>query len=339
GQPLRREFAAPGQQTHGGAVVHSPTNVCPQQSWAGCRLWPMRAWDVAAAIAAKQHLLITAWQLRSLALSDRAIHARVKQQGWERACRGVLGLPGPVTPLRRLASVVLAHACPQGAELRIEEAIARGLSHADAAVDAAMAAGQLVCGRSALWLHGIGACPKKSWIRLPRRASVTINTAEVAVRYGPATGRTVWLNGLPVVDVEQAFMDVAGCPDGLTRLRLHHDLTKLIATAIARRLTMLDKLDQRMAAAPRFVGAPALRRAIQDLKGELTHSATEKKARRVVTQIARKHGLELHPAPFAVSLNGEIVGEADLPVLSITLDIEIDGPHHLLPHQQEGPAT
>ena len=53
----------------------------------------MRAWDVAAAIAAKQHLLITAWQLRSLALSDRAIHARVKQQGWSERAAGCLDSP------------------------------------------------------------------------------------------------------------------------------------------------------------------------------------------------------------------------------------------------------
>ncbi len=103
----------------------------------------------------KQHLLITTWQLRSLSLSDRAIADRIKRHGWARPSRGVLALPGLVTAVRGLAAVVLAYSSPQGAELRIEEAIARGLSQVDAIVYAAMAAGQLVCGRSALWLHGI----------------------------------------------------------------------------------------------------------------------------------------------------------------------------------------
>ena len=130
-------------------------------------------------------------------------------------------------------------------------------------------------------------------------------------------------------------MYTAAGTKGTTALELHHQLTKLIATADAKRKTTLTFLGARLAAAPRFIGAPALRDAIADLKGELSHSDTEKEARAAVTKVAARYGLRLHPRPFAVELQGRILGEADLAIVEICLDIEIDGPHHLLPAQVE----
>lgn len=141
------------------------------------------------------------------------------------------------------------------------------------------------------------------------------------------------LVGLPVVDVEQAFIDAAAGDGELTAVQLHHRLTRLIATADAKRATTLDRLDGRIQELGRFVGRPALLRAIRDLRGELSHSATEAKARHIVAKVLAKYAFVLHPRPYAVNLGTRTVGEADLAILPLCLDIEIDGPHHLMPAQ------
>jgi hypothetical protein len=305
----------------------------------------MDSWAVVSAVAIRQHMLIAVWQLKALGISDQAIADRIKHHGWRRLGRGIIALPGLDTPQRRLAAVVLSHARPTGAADRVltstvkhedpdEDADADVAEDPiDVLVDEALNAGQAVTGLSALWLHGIASQPAAHHLRLKNAVGVTKRTA-VTVRRGPWTGELVWIEGLPVVDIAQAFMDAAARDKDTTALALHHQLTKLIATADAKRKTTLTGLEERLNAAPRFVGAPALRAAIADLKGELSHSGTEKKCRAIVTRVAAKYGLTLHPRPFGVEFNGRTVGEADLAIVEIRLDIEVDGPHHLLPAQQ-----
>jgi hypothetical protein len=295
----------------------------------------MDIWNSVAWISTRQHLLITTWQLGLLGLSDSAIDARIQLHGWKRVAPHVIALPGKMTPLRRLAAVLLSLAPAHGADLRVEEHVAGGLTRYEAMVYAALGAGQAVCGRSALWLHGITSAPRRSWVRVPNKSAGSSSRKDALVRYGPCQGAIVWLEGLPVVAVEQAFMDVPGGRDHQSALWLHHDLCKLIATAIAKRLTTLEDLQKVMEAGPRFVGVAALRRVLQDLRGELPHSDTERKARRIATEVLAVHDLQLQPRPHTVEVSGRPIGEADLPVLAILLDIEIDGPHHRLAEQQE----
>ena len=301
---------------------------------------------VVKAVATRQHMLIAVWQLKIIGISDQAIADRIRSHGWRRLSRGIIALPALDTPKRKLAAVVLSHSRPSGAAERVvartttdedlSDDISAHLSEdlSDVLVDEALNAGQAVTGLSALWLHGIASKPSTHTIRLTRAVGTTTRKA-VTIRRGPWTGNLVWIDGLPVVDVAQTFMDAAAGDKHTTPLQLHHQLTKLIATADAKRKTTLKVLEERMATAPRFLGAPALRDAIADLKGELSHSRTEKKARTIATRVAAKYGLRLHPRPFAVELNGRTVGEADLPIVAICLDIEVDGPHHLLPSQRE----
>ena len=305
----------------------------------------MDPWAVVTAVAMRQHMLIAVWQLKIIGISDQAIADRIRCHGWRRLSRGIIALPALDTPQRRLAGLVLSHSRPTGAADRVAARTTQGddladdpsadLSEdlSDVLVDEALNAGQAVTGLSALWLHGIASKPASHSIRLKRAVGVTKRTA-VTIRRGRWTGDLVWIDGLPVVDVAQAFMDAARRDKETTAVALHHQLTKLIATADAKRKTTLKALEERMSTAPRFVGAPALRDAIADLKGELSHSGTEKKARTAVTRVAARYGLSLHPRPFAVELHGRIVGEADLAVVEICLDIEVDGPLHLLPAQQ-----
>ena len=254
--------------------------------------------------------------------------------------------------MRKLAASVLAHARPTGAAERVAARTRRGEAPAaapieeapaaapieealaDVLVDVALNAGQAVAGLSALWLHGIAPKPSKHHLRLTRPAGTAARSL-ASVRIGKWSGNLVWIDGLPVVDVPQAFMDVAARDKDTTPIAHHHQLTKLIATADAKRKTTIKALEARMGQVPRFVGAAALRKAIADLKDELSHSGTEAKARREVARILAKYELRLHPRPFSVALHGRIVGEADLAVVEICLDIEVDGPHHLLPPQRE----
>lgn len=292
----------------------------------------MHVFATAAAVAERQHLLITAWQLRIIGVSDQALADRIAKHGWRRLGRGIIALPGPDTRLRTLAAFVLAHSRPTAVGARVEKKLAAGEELADALVRVALDAGQIVTGYSALWLHDIASYPSQHSLRV-RRPTGTVKREGLTVRFGAWAGDVNWIEGLPVADVEQALCDVAAGGDTPSRARVHHDLTKLIATADRRRKTSLDALEARLGQMPRFVGGPALRRAIADLRGELSHSATEKKARAIVRKVLAKHGLVLHPRPFAVDHAGRTVGEADLAVVEICLDLEVDGPHHLLPAQ------
>ena len=69
------------------------------------------------------------------------------------------------------------------------------------------------------------------------------------------------------------------------------------------------------------------------MRGESTHSGTEKVARRLVEEVLRPYGLSLHPRPYTVEVDGIPIAEADLAVLEILYDIEVDGPDHLDPDQ------
>lgn len=292
----------------------------------------MHKWAAVAAVAERQHLLVTRWQLRFLGISDAELRERIANHGWNRKGAGVIALPGPETDYRKLAVAVLAYCRPAHAAQRVAKRIAAGESEVDAIVDEALSCGQVVSGASALWLHGIGRKPATHTIRLTKKAGIAARPG-VCLRLGRLTGSVNRSNGLPVVDVEQAFIDAAAGDDGVSAVQLHHELTRLIATADRKRATTLDALTLRVDQAGRFVGRPALRRAIADLKGELSHSATEKKARKIVAAVLAKYDLELHPRPYKVEAAGKTLGEADLAVLGICLDIEIDGPHHLLPTQ------
>jgi hypothetical protein len=287
-------------------------------------------WEKVGAVATRQHQCIARWQLRCLDVSDTEIAERVRRHGWTRKGNGVIAVPGEDTLYRTLAIAVLAYSRPANAAARVQERLTARESLVDAVVEAALGAGQFITADSALWLHGVGRKPSTHTLRLAHKTSVAARKG-VALRLGAVTGTPTRVHGLPVVDVEQAVVDVAG-DDARAGLELHHHLTKMIATADRKRLTTLDALGRRVDAG-RFLGKPALRRALADLRGELSHSATEAKARATVARVLAKYGLALEPRPHAIKVAGQTVGEADLAVVAITLDIEIDGPHHLLPEQ------
>jgi hypothetical protein len=294
----------------------------------------MRPWARAAALAELQHLVVTTWQRQLLGLSRESIARRAKADGWRRWSPGVYLLPGPITPLRRLAAAILAYSRPVNVVQRLVE---YQLEHQDdslaqALSQVALRSGNAVCGSSAAWLHGLDKAPNQSWLRVRTHCGQAPRKG-VRLCHGTYSGRVIWIEGLPVVDVEQALMDIVGMTDDTPKHR-HHRLTRLIATADALRKTDLDALEARIATGGRFRGRAALERACLDLRGELSHSQTEAEARTIVTRVLARFGLRLEPRPHPIEHGGRIVGEADLAVVEILFDIEVDGPHHLLPAQR-----
>ena len=287
-----------------------------------------------AALGELQHRVVAAWQLVMLGMAEATMRDRLRDHGWRRWTLGVFMLPGEITPVRRLAAALLGYSRPHDAGRRVAEYQADnpGTALHEALAHDALNSGAVVCGPSAAWLHGLEGAANQSWLRVGTHCGRSPRK-QVRLCHGTYTGRVCWIDGLPVVDVEQALIDIAGMTDDSSEQR-HHRLTKLIATADALRKTDLGAIEKRMAEHPRFRGRPALRRACLDLRGELSHSVSETQAREIVRKVLARFGLELEPRPHAIHLNGRVVGEADLAVVKIRLDIEVDGPHHLLPAQR-----
>ena len=238
-----------------------------------------------------------------------------------------------MTPIRKLAVAVLMYSSPVQGVARAQSLIDEQVGLTEAVRRAALEAGQQVCGASALWLHGLCEEPDYHWIRVPEHAGHQPREG-VKLRYGPGSGETVWLQGLPTADIPQGLFDAAGSHPGPARRR-HRDLVRWISRGDGLRKVTLDGLDERLIAAARFVGKPAVRDAVADLRGSLSHSTTEAKARTLASAVMARHGLQLESRPHPVTVNGEIIGEADLAELTLCLDIEIDGPHHELSPQRE----
>ena len=311
-----------------GGDAQESTGGSPPATVARMRLWPL-----ALAVAQRQHLHLARWQLRLLSLSDQAVSRRVREEGWSRPHAGVVALPGPPDPLRSLAAATLRYSYPTHAPERVKTLLQEGLQPEEALTAAALNAGQLVCGPSAAWLHGlVDVVPATAWLRLPTGDGHD-RAPGIRLRYGsvPASERTM-CQGLPTTSVGLTIRDLAGL-----RTPEHHRrrlLRTLIATGEARRLTTVAALVQEVEFAARFRGRPLLRQVLAELAGSLSHSRTEAHARQLVAAVVERHGLVLHPQPYPIRCGGRIVAEADLAILELRYDVEVDGPHHLLPAQQ-----
>ena len=292
----------------------------------------MADWGTAMAVGEQQHFVWATWQLVILNVSKHAVFDRVRVQRWSHPYRGVVAMPGEDTRERQLAAAVLAFSRAPGGRTRMMKAIEEGHSQAEALVRAALRCGQSICGPPALWLHGVGEWSGSPWLRLPRGGGSATRSG-ISIRHGAPSGEIQWVRGLPVVDIEQAILDIPGCNRASTATGIHYLLTRAISTAHARRLTSPNRVAQRLEELGNIYGANPVRAALDDLAGEMTHSGREHRAREIVEPIVRRYGLTLHPQPMTVLLEGVRVGEADLPIVEIRLDIEVDGPHHRLPAQ------
>lgn len=293
----------------------------------------MAKWAQLSELGVRQHLAVAVWQAAVLGISEHALRGRVGAHGWARRWAGVVSFPGAEGPLHDLAAALLAYSRPTSGAARVADLVAGGTPVVDALVSAGLDAGPRVCGQSALALSDVAPPPPEPWLRLPDRYGHAPKSG-VRIRYGDCPGRAVWVRGLPCVDVAQGFIDAAPAEDEESSTQRHHRLSRWLAAADARRVLTAAQLERRIAPPRSFYGAPALRRVVADVKGELSHSGTERRARRLAAPVLAAFGLRLEPRPYLVEVQGTRLGEADLAVVRIRYDIEIDGPHHLLPAQR-----
>lgn len=287
----------------------------------------MPDWDVVLATAGLQHEVLARWQLRCLGVTPAALEQRVANRYLSRDDLGTYWLPGPVTPIRRLTAAALAYSRPQSGRARFEAELGVGREVSEALYRAAVSAGQCACGASAAWLHGFAPLPDVVWLRLPGRSGHS-KRAGVSLRYGRPPD-ILWVEGLPCTSPEQSVLDMAAVAVGNMRVE-HHRLVRAIITADRKRITSVEAVARHLEAAGPVDGAALLGGVLDDLSGGLSHSATEARARDIAAHVLGRYGLVLHPRPYAVELKGRIVGEADLAVVDLCYDIEVDGPHHQL---------
>ncbi|WP_370324417.1 endonuclease domain-containing protein [Euzebya sp.] len=104
-----------------------------------------------------------------------------------------------------------------------------------------------------------------------------------------------------------------------------------ISRALAGRLTTLAAITATADERGKFPGSARLRRVLADFGGNASHSKRERNLRRALRQL----DVPIHPEPYPIrDRTGRIIAQADIAILEVKLDVEVDGPHHLDPDQQ-----
>lgn len=296
----------------------------------------MEPWEYAAGVLERQHNWITTWQFEAIGLSRRMLAHRVRHQAWPRYCRGVTGLPGPISPQRRAAAVVLAYGRPTAGASRIQIGDKDPHdpdSYISAVVDAALKAGHAFSGRTGAWWHGFGPQPKQHELWLPHQSGRVLRDG-VRLRYGgECAGEIQFVCGLPTFDPAGCIVETARTPIG-TRDERVDELIWQLARADSLRLTTLDDVEERFHGLDSCCGREILEIALDKARGRLSHSKPEDKARLLAAEALEPLGLRVEPRPHEIYLAGRLVAEADLAVVAIRLDLEVDGPHHRFVDQQ-----
>ena len=129
------------------------------------------------------------------------------------------------------------------------------------------------------------------------------------------------IGGRPVASVPRCYADHAQhvsvdrlCQDMSAGIRMRRCTVSTLATELGLR--------------KRWPGRGRYSRAIVALSKETTHSGDERLARRLL----HREGLRCHREPLTIENGGAPIAEIDIAFPDLLLGIEIDGPHHLLPH-------
>lgn len=287
-------------------------------------------------LARRQGGPVARWQLRALGWSDDRID-RWLRTGRFRTVYAAVYRPaasgtGMVADVR---AAMLAIGSPRLSTERVREGVSRGACLLDA-VERAAFGHVFATAQCAGALRRIGAAPAApqlltSSAHHPRVGDIVVVRSAVALEHCEL------LDGVPIASGLRMLWDAAWLlrrdPSGLDTM-LH-----LATESDARRLCSVDRLVA-AAANPKAFSLPArtprlLRAAAARLAPGFDHSRTEAKGRAIVRAVAAEFGLEVSDRPTPVyDGTGRIVGEADVAIAAIRLDIEIDGPHHRLRQQQ-----
>lgn len=150
---------------------------------------------------------------------------------------------------------------------------------------------------------------------------------------GDPAGTVQMVNGLPTLDPVGCVFETARTPIGTLDQRVDEVIWQM-ARANSRRLLTLDDVEQRLGKLGSCSGLEVMERAIDEARGTLSHSRAEGRGRELVEEALAPLGLVPEPHPFAVMHGGRRIAEADIAVVCIRLDYEVDGPHHRFIDQQ-----
>ena len=288
----------------------------------------MQPWELAQAVGKRQHMLIATWQAEVVGVHRRELAYRVKAEAWPRYGWGVVGWPGPNPPLRQLAAAYLAYARPTLARYRIEypkDLTSEKLAENVAA--AALQAGQVVTGRSGAWMHGFAPQPEHHWLWLPKESG-RVPRENVMLRYGGRPAGTITRKeGLALLDPAGCTIETARTPLGTRKQRVD-EIVWQMSRADSQRFNIREELLRRLPDLRGMRGADVLEEALGLVSGTMSHSKGEHRGRQLVRQALTPLGLVASPEPYEIFHDGVRIAEADVAVVDIQLDIELDGPIH-----------
>lgn len=278
---------------------------------------------------------VARWQLVWLGLTDTTITRIARREGWASMHRGVRRLPGVAdAPWARIWAAVLALSHQEGRSVA-DACLEPGVDPVDAVHNAARQRA-VVTAMTAAWIRGLTST-------VPPVPQVLLGTGHHPHRSGIKVVRGLvlphhwtWAQGVAAADWHRLMWDAA-------RIMRHrpgaadivHDL---IITADRLRVCTVDDVISLLDEPAQFdlLGPPprVLREAVEMVRPGFSHSDTEALARTIITEQATALGLTVEPRPHKIRVGRRVIAEADVAVLALRHDVEIDGPHHDLRRQQ-----
>ena len=266
---------------------------------------PRAVWaDFHRAVPARQHGVAAVWQAVAAGIPRRTFADHTQRHGWHQLAHGIVAEPSSSNTYERQCWAALV-------SLRL-----RGY----------------LTGASALWMYGAfgdgGQRPPVVDILLARPQDHPRHRPGVRIVRSRALPQTALdrRRGFVVVSALRAWTDLA-------RHASVRELVVALAGLDRLRIATLDDVEEYVAQRGHFDGRWTARAALAHVGTELTHSGAEHGARRLIVDADLP--LQPEPRPFAVRVDGEPIAEIDVAWPPVRYGIEVDGPHHLLPAQQQ----
>lgn len=285
----------------------------------------------AGQLAQLQAGCVATWQLRWLGWSDNAISRMAAREGWLDLHRGVWLLPGArLDAPARVWAAVLAVAAQDGA-VRADARMRPDVDPLTVLTETA-AERAVVAAGSAAWARQL-------WQGPPRRHVLLVDSGHHVARSDITIIRTgmdrfegaTRIGGLWVAGVPRIVWDCSWLTRRLPNAA--QQIADLVIVADRLREMSADDLVAIVDEPCQFnlpMRVPAVLRAAAELvRPGFSHSKTEARGRRIAGEVAAGLDLEVHPRPYPIKLDGQTLAEADIAVLALRHDLEVDGPHHL----------
>lgn len=291
-------------------------------------------------VGRQQGGVVAAWQARLLGVSQSWLDRQVDGRGWARVHTGVFRMAGVADSTRTVCWASLLVVAEKRAAGAAEALLAEGVDPVAAVTRAARSVGQF-SGLTGAWLLGaVSRPPPRPQLVVPTDVQVVPDRRVRLVRtlYDPGEGRVV--GGLPVAPEPRLLWDIAwimrrrsDVAQTVGDVAVHLDRTRRMAVE---ELVGLVEDPTAFDLPPR--PPKALRRAARMLRPGFSHSRTEGIARAVVMRLGARHGVPVESKPYPITDEGLILAEADIAVVPLRWDIEVDGPHHDAPSMQRRDA-